>query len=252
MQPTRAPAFALLAALAALCAGPARAEEPAAEPVRPGVVFVLGGVGGCDPVQTWAPVALPLAGVPHEIRVFEWTHGKFRVLRDLQDTRWLLGKAGELADAVRAVKAEDPDRPVYLLGHSAGAAVVLYAAGQLEPGALERVVLLSPAVSPTFDLRPALRATRKELVAFTSPLDLFVLCWGTSHFGTVDRYYVPAAGFDGFKTPDDLDEEGRRLYARLVQSGWRWDMCLERGFLHNGPCMPLCIGKQVAPWLVKP
>jgi pimeloyl-ACP methyl ester carboxylesterase len=250
MQPTRAPAFALLAVLAAL-PGLARAEEPTAA-VRPGVVFVLGGVGGCDPVQTWAPVALPLAGVPHEIRVFEWTHGKFRVLRDVQDTRWLLGKAGELADRVRAVKAEDPDRPVYLVGHSAGAAVVLYAAAELPPGTLERVVVLSPAVSPTFDLRPALRATRKELVAFHSPLDVFVLGWGTSTFGTADRYYMPAAGFTGFQTPDGLDDEGRELYGRLVQSAWRWDMCLERGGLHNGPCTPLCIGKQVAPWLVKP
>lgn len=250
MPPARVPASALLAALA--LASAASASEPAAESARPGVVFVLGGVGGCDPVQTWACVALPLAGVPHEVRVFEWTHGKFHVLRDLQDTRWLAAKADELADAVQAVKAEDPDRPVYLVGHSAGAAVVLYAAGRLPPGMLERVVVLSPGVSPTFDLRPALRATKGEVVAFNSKFDLFVLYWVTSTFGTADRYYEPAAGLDGFVVPEGLDDEGRRLYGRLVQSAWSWDMLWERGPLHNGPCRPLCLCRQVAPWLTRP
>src|SRR5205807_2603007 len=118
----------LLTAALALC-GAARADGP-------GVVFVVGGVSGVDPLQAWAPVALPLAGVPHEVRVFEWTHGKFHMLRDLQDTRYLQERAAELTDQVRGVKAEDPSRPVFLMGHSAGAALVLETAGQLPPGTI--------------------------------------------------------------------------------------------------------------------
>jgi pimeloyl-ACP methyl ester carboxylesterase len=225
--------------------------EPACG-AKPGVVFVVGGVGGVDPLQSWAQVALPLAGVPHEVRVFEWTHSKFRYLRDLQDTRYLKEKAGELAAQVMAVKAEDASRPVFLMGHSAGAALVLEAAGDLPPGALDRIIVLSAAVSPGYDLRPALRATRGEVVSFNSPLDRFMLSFGTNFFGTVDRYYVNAAGMEGFKAPDDLDEEGRRLYSRLVQSAWSADMFFERGCLHNSTCMPLFLSRQVTPWLTRP
>ncbi len=244
--------FALLLFAALVLSGRAAWSAEAEGDCKPGVVFVVGGVGGVDPLLSWAQVALPLAGVPHEIRVFEWTHGKFRYLRDLQDTRYLKEKAAELAALVLAVKEEDPARPVFLMGHSAGAALVLEAAADLPPDALDRLILLSAAVSPGYDLRPALRATRGEIVSFNSPLDRFMLSFGTSFFGTTDRYYENAAGLEGFKTPDDLDEEGRRLYDRLVQSAWSADMFFERGCWHNSTCKPLFLGRQVTPWLTRP
>ena len=242
--------IALASFLAVLLAGAvARADEPA---TRPGVVFVVGGVGGVDPLQTCAAGAA-LAGVPHEVRVFEWTHGKFHMLRDLQDTRYLQDRAAELADQVLAVKAEDPSRPIYLMGHGAGAALVLETAARLPAASVERIILLSAAVSPSYDLRPALRTTRGEIVAFHCTLDRFMLFWGTTHFGTaVDRLYVPAAGMDGFQVPDNLDEEDRKLYGRLVQSGWTPDMWLERRCLHNSTCMPIFLARQVTPWLTRP
>lgn len=250
MKPSKQIVLLLILAIG-LSGRVACAAEPASS-AKPGVVFVVGGVGGVDPLQSWAQVALPLAGVPHEIRVFEWTHGKFRYLRDLQDTRYLKEKAADLAAQVTAVKTEDASRPVYLMGHSAGAALVLEAAGELPPGTLDRIIVLSAAVSPGYDLRPALRATRGEVISFNSSLDRFMLSFGTSFFGAVDRYYVNAAGMEGFKTPDDLDDEGKRLYGRLVQSAWSPDMFLERGCWHNSTCMPLFLSRQVTPWLTPP
>jgi pimeloyl-ACP methyl ester carboxylesterase len=241
----------VLLSLVFLSGGVASSAEPASDS-RPGVVFVVGGVGGVDPLQTWAQVALPLAGVTHEIRIFEWTHGKLRYLRDLQDTRYLKEKAAELAAQVLTVKRDEPQRPIFLVGHSAGAALVLEAAADLPPCTLDRLIVLSPAVSPGYDLRPALRATRGEVVSFSSPLDCFMLSLGTSFFGTVDRYYVNAAGMEGFKVPDDLDEEGRLLYSRLTQSAWTADMLPERGCWHNSTCMPLFLARQVTPWLDRP
>jgi pimeloyl-ACP methyl ester carboxylesterase len=251
MPPKRLLPVGLLAgALLAGCvsAPQQRAAAPAGERA---VVFVVGGIGGLDPLQLWAPVALPRAGVTHEIRVFEWTHGKFRFLRDLQDARHLVAEANRLADSVREALALG--RPVYLLGHSAGAGLVLEAAGRLPPGSLERVVVLSAAVSPTYDLRPALRASRGGVVSFNSCCDLFTLSWGTTQFGTVDRVYGPAAGLDGFRVPDGLDAEGQALYARLVQRPWKWGMLLEGcGGGHHGPTMPLFLARHVAPWLRGP
>ncbi len=120
---------------------------------KPGVVFVVGGVGGVDPLQHWVQVALPLAGVPHELLVFVWTHGKFRYLRDLQDTRYLKEQAGNLAAQVLAVKEEDPSRPVFLMGHSArrrlGAGSRRQSAarhtGPYHPALRRRVAVLRPA-----------------------------------------------------------------------------------------------------------
>jgi pimeloyl-ACP methyl ester carboxylesterase len=252
MSPTRrllpvlSSALGLLAGC--LCAGQPRAAAPPAEQA---VVFVAGGIGGLDPLQLWAPLTLPHSGVTHEIRVFEWTHGKCRFLRDLQDAQHLQAEADRLADKVR--EALEEGRPVYLLGHSAGAGLVLATAGRLPPGSLERVIVLSAAVSPDYDLRPALRAARGGVVSFSSTCDRLTLGWGTSQFGTVDRVYGPAAGLDGFRVPDALDAEGQALYARLVQRPWRWGMLLEGcGGGHHGPTMPLFLARHVAPWLRGP
>jgi pimeloyl-ACP methyl ester carboxylesterase len=224
-----------------------RAEEP----FQVGTVFVVGGIGGLDPIQGAAPWALRRAGVLHKIEVFEWTHGKCRLLRDLQDTSYLLGKADDLADTIRATLAREPGAPIYLVGHSAGAGLVLAAAERLPPGSLERIVLLSAAVSPSFNLVPALRATRHEIVSFSSVCDRFCLDWGTSLFGTVDRVYGPSAGLHGFTIPPYLDAEGKALYDRLVQVPWRWQKFFQFGAgTHHSPCMPSFLANQVAPWLM--
>jgi hypothetical protein len=48
------------------------------------------------------------------VRVFEWTHGKCRPLRDLQDRTHLLAQAERLAVEVGQVLAREPGRPIYL------------------------------------------------------------------------------------------------------------------------------------------
>ena len=85
-----------------------------------------------------------------------------QMFRDLQDTRHVLNKAEELAGEIRRIKAIDPDRPVYLVGKSGGTGLALATAELLPPQTLERVILLSAAVSPTYDLRRALEAKRGQ------------------------------------------------------------------------------------------
>ena len=91
-------------------------------------------------------------------------------------------------------------------------------------------ILLSAAVSPGYDLRPALRATWGEVVSFYSDNDQFVLNWGTTHFGTIDRIYGPSAGLHGFALPDKLTLEDRLLYRRLIQIPWTSAMIAEGYF----------------------
>jgi len=221
---------------------------PAAE--RTGLVVVAGGVGGVDPLGLWAKMLLPWTGVPHEIRDFVWTTGFGKLVRDVQDTTNLKARADQLAREVLDYKAEHPDSPVYLVGHSGGTGIVLATAERLPPATLERIVLLSPAVSPGYDLRSALRATRGEIVSFHSTLDRFWLDWGTTRYGTIDRVHSQAAGVNGFVAPAGLDAEGEALYRRLVQIGWKPEMLLEfRGGFHASTVMPAFLARHVAPWL---
>lgn len=232
-------------------AGSAQPGGKAPEPAGPrGVVFVVGGIGGFDLLNASAHAAFPKAGVPHEIRDFVWTHGKGKFFKDLQDLRYLLHKATELADQIREYKQEYPDRPVYLLGKSGGAGLVLAAAEQLPPNTLERIVLLSAAVSPRHNLHVALQSASKGIVSFYSPLDQLILGWGTKQFGTEDRYYGASAGLRGFQVPPLRDDEERDLYNRLIQIPWHASMIFE-GYVgnHIGTSMPLFLSAEVARWL---
>ncbi len=226
------------------------AKESPPTPPKPGVVFVVGGVGGWDTLPCSSRLVFPLAGVPHEIRDFVWTHGWGKFIRDLQDFRHAENKAEELAREIRQALAFEPDRRIYIVAKSGGAGVALRAAELLPPASLERLIVLAAAVSPAYDLRPALRATRGEIVAFCSPLDQFILNWGTRQFGTVDRYYGPSAGLHGFVVPQNLNRTDKALYDRLVQITWSPRM-IWQGYLggHAANSFPWFLAAEVGPWL---
>jgi hypothetical protein len=242
-------ALSLSLTLALAAAAPAQAPELSALAPR-GVVIVVGGVGGYDTLPISAQVFLPRAGVSHEIRNFVWTHGVGQLFRDLQDTEHVVRKAAELAELIRQQREREPDRPIYLVAKSGGAGLALLAAAELPGGTLRRLVLLSAAVSPTYDLRPALRATQGEVVSFYSRNDRLILEWGTSTFGTIDRHYGPSAGLTGFVVPANLSPEDQALYSRLVQRAWQPRMILEgHAGTHSGSSAPPFLAAEVAPWL---
>jgi pimeloyl-ACP methyl ester carboxylesterase len=225
-----------------------KAAKPSEAP-KP-IIVVVGGVGGLENLKLSLQWALHLAGLDAEVRNFEWTHGKGHIIKDLQDTRNHADKTDELVHELRRLKADAPDRPLYLVGRSGGTVLALGAAARFPPQSFERIILLSPAISPTFDLSPALRATRRELVAFCSDLDWFVLGWGTQQFGTADRYYSSSAGLKGFVPPPDATPETEELYCRLVQVHWSPSMILH-GHTggHIGPTLPTFLASDVVPWL---
>ncbi|WP_254053598.1 hypothetical protein [Singulisphaera sp. GP187] len=115
---------------------------------------------------------------------------------------------------------------------------------------MEAAVLLSPALSPRYDLTPALRAVKREMVVFWSPLDVFVLGFGTRIFGTIDRIKSVSAGLVGFRMQEPRDEAKQLQYAKLRQI--RWTPAMARtGYLggHVGPDNPAFLRKYVVPLL---
>ncbi len=233
--------------LSVLLVGPAGAVDP--PQAKPGIVYVVGGVGGFDHVGRAAVKALPHVGVPHEIHDFVWTHGWGQMLKDLQDSEHLTRKAADLAAKVLLYRKLHSDRPIYLVGKSGGAGLVLRTAEMLPPGSLDRIILLSAAVAPDHDLRPALRATKFEIVSFYSPYDWFILGWGTWQFGTADRVFAASAGYRGFKRPPEGTADAD-LYRRLVEVPWSPAMMPEGYFGgHIGTSNSAFVAREVAPWL---
>jgi pimeloyl-ACP methyl ester carboxylesterase len=209
----------LLAPLLAGCASAAPSLKPYVPgvPAR-GVVFAVDGAGGYGTTPNALSQAVADAGLPLIVRPFVWTHGQGRFLADLSDTCNTDEQGRRLAAEVLACRAEHPGRPVYVVGHSAGCGVALRAAADLPPDSVERLILIAPAVSANYDLRPALRASRAVEV-FHSDRDWAYLRLGTALVGGADRSRTDAAGRVGFRPPD-LPPAEAALLARLRQHPW--------------------------------
>ncbi len=121
-----------------------------------GLVLVADGVGGLDLCGTALRYVMGSLGVKYTVRVVPWGHGFGRWHADLtnvqnRDTR----ASGDRCRGKRLSRAGGgrsglPRRQV------GGTGLVVKAAEHL-PGAVEAAVLLSPALSPRYDLTQALR-----------------------------------------------------------------------------------------------
>src|SRR6516165_6254141 len=90
----------------ALCGGRVSSIPPSSAATRPGIIFLVGGIGGIDLMGASAQWVLPKAGVPHEVREWTWTHGSGHFLKDLRDAPHLNHKADDLADEILHIKSK--------------------------------------------------------------------------------------------------------------------------------------------------
>jgi hypothetical protein len=210
-------------------------------------VIVAGGVGGLDLCGFGLRRAVKAAGLPYVVEPVVWGHGFGRWYSDLSDLDHLGLQADRVAGRIRAHRSEHPGVPVFLVGKSGGAGLAVKALERLEDDNVERAVLLAPALSPRYDLAPALRAVRRDMTVFTSPLDVVILGAGTRLFGTIDRVRSFGAGLVGFAVPDD---GGSRSYEKLRQVRWRPGM-VGLGHLggHFGTDLPRFLRASVVPLL---
>jgi hypothetical protein len=217
-----------------------------------GLVVVADGIGGLDLCGTAMRYVLGAERLPYEIRLFPWGHGVFRWYADLTNAANRDAKGQALAELIERYQRERPGIPVFIVAKSGGAGVVTKALEILDDDRVERVVLLAPALSPEYDLTRALRAVRREVVVFWSPLDLIILGAGTRVFGTVDRVKTASAGLVGFQIPSFVrtDATAKQPYGKLRQVRWRPEMAAT-GYLggHVGPDSPIFLRKYVVPLL---
>ena len=185
-----------------------------------GVIFAVDGAGGFHATSQALRQAVAAEHLPYCVTTVEWSHGHGRVLADEMDCKYSRAAGIQLAEEIRAFHKDYPDRAVYLVGHSAGSAVVLSAAEHAPPASIDRIVLLAPSVSADYDVRPALKAVRRGLDIFYSQRDNAYLGIGVALVGTADGHWgCAAAGRVGFREKPATPAEAL-LFAKLHQHAW--------------------------------
>jgi len=220
-------------------------DKPPPHGTGKGVVFVLDGSGRLRLMADDLAQAVAEAGLPLDVREVNWSHGYPLWLCDLRHTGNHHSQGQALADAVLAHRSACPGTPVFVVTHSAGAAVGLAACECLPPGAIDRLIMLAPAVSPGCDVRPALHCCRCGVDVFCSKTDLVSRALALT--GCADGWHGFSAGANGFKTPDDED------CTNLHQHNYTWDMhhCGHHGG-HYGWTKKGCLREYVVPLLACP
>jgi pimeloyl-ACP methyl ester carboxylesterase len=193
------------------------------ERLEAGLVVSLDGVGGYNWGPRWLRAGLDEAGVKPAIVIYDWSKGPTGLfVGDLMAKERNQAAASDLAQRVATYVSAMPHRPVTLIGHSAGAAVVVWALEALPPNCqVERAILLAPALSPDYDLTKALRAVRSRLYVMYSQADVGLLAAGTAVFGTMDRQHAVSAGLVGFNVPVEADVD---QYVKVRQVRWTLDL----------------------------
>jgi pimeloyl-ACP methyl ester carboxylesterase len=218
------------------------------KPVPPPTLIHLPGIAGEMPIDRGLMRGLVEGGVAPSAEVFDWI-GDRRGLPALNGYDENQRQAGLLARRLTALYREDPRRYVTVSAHSGGTAVAVWALEKLPKDVqIDRLVLMASALSPEYDLTPALRHVRGRALSFYSPHDHLVLGTGTRVFGTMDREYTDAAGYVGFNVPPKADP---RQYAKFEQFDYdpAWQRLGNFGD-HIGVMMPDFAERILAPLLM--
>ena len=188
-------------------------------PSPTGIVLVANGSGDFRISSTSLSEVVAETCAPLQVETFVWSHGRGRFLADHTDYANHRAQGCRLAAQVAAYRQQCPNRRIYLVGHSAGCAVVLAAAEMLPPDSVDRIIQLAPSVSANYDLRPALCTARCGIDVFCSHRDRLALGLAVKLVGTADRGGREAAGQHGFM-PIITCPADAALYAKLRQHPW--------------------------------
>jgi hypothetical protein len=214
------------------------------------LVIVVDGAGGYQFTPRAVVRVVDEDHLPLAVRSFDWTHATGRWLADQVDQAHSYAAGLRLAAEVALYERQYPGLPVYLMAYSAGSYPLLTAASHLPPGSVERIILLAPAVSASYDLRPALACARQGIDVFSNKADRLYLGVGTAVLGTTDGCHDLAAGRYGFR-PVAGKPADAALYAKLRDHPWERNQAWtgHRG-QHSGVESPAFLRTFVVPLLL--
>ncbi len=215
----------LLATLALLasfgCVG-SRGQLSACTPGEPDcrdVVFVADGAGDFRAASQAVERVVQAEGLRLCVEPIIWSHGYGRVFIDQIAREYASERGRCLAIELQRRREAQPGIRIYLLAHSAGSRVVLAAAEAMPPESIERIVLLGPSVQTAYDLRCALRATRRSIDVYYSPEKDQYLKGAAVLAAVFHCEFSRRAGQIGF-TPVIESEADAKLYSKLRLIPW--------------------------------
>jgi len=208
--------------LSAAVAGCAEPNYTALERYQRGLILVFHGAGGITHAPAQIRRGLHTGDVDHAIELVDWSagHNVFEDQTNLQRNRRI---ARDSAMRVARYMGQHPDRPVHLIGLSAGTGIAIFTAEQLPAGVkVDGVCLLASSLNARYDLTPAMGRVRNQITNFSSVADVGVLGVGVGLAGTVDRGSGVAAGLYGFSLPKNASQRTKSLYeAKLIEMPWK-------------------------------
>lgn len=211
-----------------------------------GLVLILPGIEGPSYWNHNIARGLEEGGVRNAIQIYDWgTKVPGGMLINIADYERNRAMAASLRDHIVRYKQAHPAANVHVIGHSGGGGIAVMAAEMLPDDVrVATIILLAPALSPDYDLRPALRHVSGGIFNYYSMLDMGFLGAGTTMAGTMDRKHTPAAGAVGFKPRAGSSP----AYRKLQQIEWSPEM---RGYGNLGDHMgwtnPSFVKRYLAP-----
>jgi len=213
-----------------------------------GLVIVLPGIEGRSYLNRSIMRGLVWGGVPQAIETYDWTFGAPWQLWSLRSRRRHTEQATLLAAKIAAYQNEFPGRPVHLVGHSGGGAMIAYALETLEAGRkITGGIMLVPALPPSYSMQLAVSRTERGIWNFCTHGDVLFLGLGTLVCGTTEGLHCVAAGNVGFSA-QVIQAAGQSENAALRNVPYQWNM-LKTGHWggHLSVAAPRFIAKYVAP-----
>jgi pimeloyl-ACP methyl ester carboxylesterase len=187
--------------------------------------LIAGGVHCAMPIHSWGR-PIPLAGV---------------LINQMDFLGNRLSGIG-VKDMIVNYQDSHPGKPVYVVGHSGGGGVAVFAAEALpKDRKIDGLILLSASISSAYNLKKAASRCSKGIVNFYNPDDAGLLGIGTTVLGTVDGTHGPSAGLIGF---DRAGEKGHENVYQVKLSGMDGD-----GDPHASTTHVHFVSLNVAPWV---
>ncbi|QOV87805.1 alpha/beta fold hydrolase [Humisphaera borealis] len=202
--------------------GRADLPDPMRVDSKDAYILHVPGIAGEAGIDHFLIGGLKDGGFKGKAEIYDWT-GDEKGLKALMNRRRADEEAAKVAEKVIAFRKANPKGQIMLTGHSAGTGVIIFALEKLPKDVkVDGALLLSPALSPDYDLSSALSHVTGRVYVFSSTLDYFVLGLGTKLFGTIDRKNGDSAGRVGFIQPANAADP--KQYEKLVscpyEKGW--------------------------------
>ena len=170
-----------------------------------GLVIILPGIDGESGANHEMRRGLKKGGVDMRIVIHNWgcPIPGLGLLVNQTDVEGNRRAGAQLAQRIAEYQRKYPGRPIFLIGHSGGTGIAIFALEKLRGVGgrpIEGVILLASSLSANYPLGRALSMTNRGILNVYNREDTAMLKDGTGTFGNVDGGHGASAGLNGFRS----------------------------------------------------